>query len=387
MVHIVQPGECLYFISLKYRVNINKIIQMNGLEEIPHLIPGQALIIPTSPSHTLWDKVCTTKHKLEVNGYIIPMKKNAEIINNVGKQLTYISPFSYQVKLDGTLIPLNDENILKNAKERKIKPLLVITNLKDGNFDANLVHHILTNESVQQDLIKNLLNILNSQGYYGLNIDFERIPAQDRQLYNDFVKKVTDALHAKNYPISVALAPKPYDIQTGEWHGAHDYQTLGQIVDYVVLMTYDWGWSGGVPMAIAPINEVKKVLDYATSVISPDKLLMGIPLYGYDWTLPYKPGGKLAKSISHLEALKIASKHCAYIRYDQTAESPYFYYTVKTNTRKIDHVVWFEDVRSLFVKFKLVNQYGLRGISYWSLNLLSPQNWVLLECLFRVEKN
>ncbi len=377
-IHIVKPGDSLWLISNRYGVPIEEIVRLNGLQEVPYLIPGQAILIPS--------KTSTNSKKLrtvEANGYILPSTKEHEdeIISNVN--LTYISPFSYQVTIDGDLIPLNDDNILETSKEAGFTPILVITNIRNKNFNANLAHQILTNESLQEVLFENILKTLTEKGYYGLNIDFERIPPEDRQLYNDFVKKLTDLLHSENYPVTVALVPKPYDITTGAWHGAHDYQALGEIADSVIIMTYDWGWAGGPPMAIAPINQVKSVLNYAVSVIPSEKIMMGIPLYGYDWPLPYIPRGKWARLISHIEALKIAARYGAFIEYDPIAQSPYFKYFDEFGN---PHEVWFEDARSFQEKFKLVDLYDLRGVSYWELSLPSPQNWALLESTFDIKK-
>ena len=183
--------------------------------------------------------------------------------------------------------------------------------------------------------------------------------------------------------LATALAPKNYDIKEGSWHGAHDYKAHGEIVDFVVIMTYEWGWSGGPPMAVAPINEVKKVINYAVSVMPPKKIMMGMPFYGYDWTLPYTPKGEFAESIGCLEAVSRAATNGAIIRYDYQSQSPFYNYYDKSMHA---HVVWFEDARSVKAKYLLANQYGLRGVSYWALGKPFPQNWAVLEDMFRITK-
>ncbi|WP_278279643.1 glycosyl hydrolase family 18 protein [Clostridium sp. DMHC 10] len=183
--------------------------------------------------------------------------------------------------------------------------------------------------------------------------------------------------------MATALAPKTYDVTTGAWHGAHDYRAHGEIVDFVIIMTYEWGWSGGPPMAVAPINEVRKVINYAVSVIPPKKIMMGMPLYGYDWTLPYMPGGEFAESIGNQEAILRAGRYGAQIKYDEKSQSPYYNYTDRAGRQ---HVVWFEDARSVEEKYKLVSEYGLRGVSYWVLAQPFPQNFKVLDNMFNIEK-
>ena len=136
-------------------------------------------------------------------------------------------------------------------------------------------------------------------------------------------------------------------------------------------------------MAVAPINEVRKVINYAVSVIPSKKIMMGIPLYGYDWTLPYVPHSEFAEAIGNQEAIDRAASYGAVIRYDAKAQSPHYEYIDKGGKR---HVVWFEDARSVEAKYKLVNSYKLRGVSFWSLSKTFPQNWAVLEDMFQIKK-
>jgi spore germination protein len=129
------------------------------------------------------------------------------------------------------------------------------------------------------------------------------------------------------------------------------------------------------------VNLVERVLQFAVSVIPSTKILMGMPNYGYDWTLPFVKG-TAARSISNLEAVDIAAKMGAQIRYDTVAQSPFFNYYDKGRT----HEVWFEDARSIQAKLKLVKKYNLAGISYWNLNGFFPQNWLVQDSMYDVKK-
>jgi spore germination protein len=191
------------------------------------------------------------------------------------------------------------------------------------------------------------------------------------------------ALRPLGYVVSTALAPKPSDVTTGTWHGAHDYRAHGEIVDFVIIMTYEWGWSGGPPYAVAPVDLVEDVIRYAASVIPSRKIMMGMPLYGYDWMLPFMPGGKWAKRLSPQEAVALAAREGANIRYDAQTQSPTFKYF---DDNRVEHEVWFEDARSIRAKLLLVNKYDLRGVSYWLLGLEFPQNWVVLDSMFNIVK-
>ncbi len=127
-------------------------------------------------------------------------------------------------------------------------------------------------------------------------------------------------------------------------------------------------------MAIAPIDQVRAVLNYATSVIDPGKILMGMTLYGYDWPLPH-PAAGLASGISDNNAQNLAIRTGSPVEWSTSGESPYFNYRASDGRA---HQVWFEDAQSVADKFELVYEMNLRGVSYWVLGNNFPQNWALL---------
>lgn len=135
-------------------------------------------------------------------------------------------------------------------------------------------------------------------------------------------------------------------------------------------------------MAIAPVNLVRRVLEYAVGRIPPGKILMGIPLYGYDWTVP-APQGTLARTVTPPQAVELAARHGVNINFDQTAQAPWFRYVDEAGAH---HEVWFEDARSSVAAHALIERFGLRGASYWNLVLSYPQNWAALEDRCTVQK-
>lgn len=141
-----------------------------------------------------------------------------------------------------------------------------------------------------------------------------------------------------------------------------------------------WGYTYGPPMAVAPLNKVRQVVEYALTKIPASKISLGIPNYGYDWTLPFRQGTSKATTIGNVQAVQIAIAHNAVIQFDETAQSPYFRYVSEGST----HEVWFEDVRSLSAKFGLVSEYRLRGMGYWQIMQLFRANWLLLADTFTI---
>ncbi|SDH45310.1 glycosyl hydrolase family 18 protein [Alteribacillus bidgolensis] len=425
-IHVVAPGESLWVIAQRYNVPYNTISQANQLPNPDQLVVGQALVIPiegrihwVQPGENVWHvsqryqtpvKEILRRNRLsfpqyiptgyplyilnefrqkpsvDVGAYIdlqITGEESQSVINEIGQHLTFLQVFSYHMNDDGTLTPIEDQPIINTAYQNEIVPLMVITNIEDGEFNTELATTVLGSEDLQNKLLDEALAIMEEKGYLGLDFDLEYLGAENREPYNNLMRKAKERLDEKGYFLSSALAPQVEPGMPGVLYEGHDFETHGEIADFVFLMTYEWGWTGGPPMAVAPINEVRRVIEYAVSVMPSDKIMMGIPLYGYNWTLPYVEGETQAESIDHQQAIELAIKYNAAIEYDQEAQSPFFrYYDEQGN----EHEVWFDDARSIQAKFDLIKEFDLRGFYYWVLGWEFPQNWLLLEDNFNVNK-
>ncbi|NLN81621.1 MAG: LysM peptidoglycan-binding domain-containing protein [Clostridiales bacterium] len=372
--YTIAPGESLFTIARRFGTTMGQILEANPEITNPASIyPGQVIVVPV-PDQKLGS--------IDVNGYAFPTI-TANVLSATLPHLTYISPFSYQVRADGSLVPLDDTTIIQTARAQNVAPLMVITNiLEGGSFDSDLAHTILTNQQVQTTLINNVQQTLRSKNYFGLDIDFEYIYPDDREAYNRFVRRVVDTLHPQGYTVTTALAPKTSAGQRGLLYEAHDYAFHGATVDHVILMTYEWGYTYSPAQAVAPLNRVEEVLRFAVTVIPSEKILMGIPNYGYDWTLPFVQGSA-ARTLSHTAAVNLALREGAEIMFDAEAQSPFFNYF---DDQGREHVVWFEDARSIRAKLALVDKYNLGGVSYWTINSFFPQNWLVLESMYNVNK-
>ncbi len=326
----------------------------------------------------------TNKRTIEVNGYLLPQggPSDGEIVRDIGEHLTYLSIFSYQVRSDGSLEPKRDDTARQGAKDAEVQPLMTMTNFDGNQFNPTLAHMLMANPTLRRKLIDNALITARNLGFGGVNVDFEHMHPQDRSLYNTFIRELGQSLRPHGLSLSIAMGPKTADMPEASWMGAFDYRTLGAEVDFLMLMTYEWGWVGGPPMAVAPLDKVRAVLRYAVSQIPPAKILMGVSLYGYDWQLPY-PSGRLAASISNNSAQNLALAMKVPIAWNATAASPYFRYH---SSEGPEHEVWFDDSLSAAAKLQLVYDFGLRGISAWVLGNEFPQLWYLVGDSFEVRK-
>ena len=373
-VHTVSAGESMFSIARDYGVSLSALLRANpGITNYERLQIGQTVIVPVRAP-----KLGT----IYVNGYAFP-NISMEVLQDTLPYLTYLSIFSYQVRPDGSLITINDTPLIEAARRANVAPMMVITNIEEGaSFSSALANSILTNEQVQNTLIENIISVLQSKNYFGLDVDFEYIYPDDRENYNNFMRKLSSSLRALGYILTVALAPKLSADQMGLLYEAHDYPVQGALVDHVILMTYEWGYTYGPAMAVSPANMVARVLDYAVTAIPSEKILMGMPNYGYDWTLPFVQG-TAARTLSNTGAVQQALEVGARIRYDTIAQAPFYNYYDSERRR---HEVWFDDARSVQARLRLVDEYNLGGVSYWTINRFFPQNWLVLDSMYDVRK-
>ena len=376
-IYVVNPGDTVDSIAAENGVPVDTILYNNQLEYPYELAVGQALLLSEGEREQGGKTV-------EVNGYAYPFIQR-DVLDQTLPYLSDLSVFSYGFTTEGDLIfpTLDDTFMIEAALAMGVSPVLTLTPIgPDGRFSNYLITSMVNNPDAWENLIGQLVETVQEKGFRGVDIDFEYILAEDAEAFAEFVGNVRLAINEIGYPVSVALAPKTSDDQPGLLYAGKNYALLGEAADKVLLMTYEWGYTYGPPMAVAPINKVREVVEYALTRIPAYKVNLGIPNYGYDWPLPFEQGVTAAKTIGNIEAVRIAIENDAQIQFDTTAMSPYFRY-VKDG---VEHEVWFEDVRSMEAKFNLVREFDLIGMGYWQIMKLFRANWLLLSDRFLIRK-
>ena len=327
-IHVVQPGDTMYRLAQQYGVPMERLIQDNQLEQPAQLVVGQTIVVQyPALTHTVrtGDSLYSIAQMhnttvaqllrnnpalqgrdllfpgqsivvrydvrpsgcLAVNGYAYPYIQR-DLLRSILPYLSQLTPFSY--RFEGShLIPLQDEALVSAALQSRTAPLLCLANLDaQEQFSSELVHQLLSSETQQQSLIAELLEAVDRRGYQGIDVDFEYVPAEDARAYARFLAQLRQALRSRRLPLSAALAAKTSANQPGRLYEGIDYHLIAQAVDFALLMTYDWGYLSGPPMAVAPLPQVRKVVEYALTEFSPEQLYLGIPNYGYDWPLHFR---------------------------------------------------------------------------------------------------
>lgn len=417
-IHVVKSGETIYSIAQLYDVSADRIVYDNELAAQQNLVPGQALLIlMTSRVHIVREGQTvkqiaeeysiTVKNLYQNNPFLLNqtylLEGQSLVISYEGEPLMqgrisgyaypFIEPyilrevllyideiliFSYGFTAEGELIPpqIDETWVIQEAWNQQVEPILVLTPFAEtGTFNSGLIQILSENETVQDNLIENLLETVREKGYVGVDVDFEYIRPEDRVGYADFVNRLRETMNENGYRVSVALAPKTSSYQKGLLYEAMDYHLLGQSANTVFLMTYEWGYTYGPPLPVAPLPNVRQVLEYALTEIPKEKIVLGIPNYGYSWPLPYERGVTKARLIGNVEANVIAAERGVEIQYDERYQSPFFYYEI--GGRRYE--VWFEDVRSIYAKLQLAAEKDIRGVGYWNLMRPFRANWLLVN--------
>ncbi|MDI3279910.1 MAG: LysM peptidoglycan-binding domain-containing protein [Bacillota bacterium] len=377
MRYTVRSGDTLFLIARRFGTTVEALVRLNAIPDPDRIFPGQVLVVP---------QPLPVKPAIFTNGFFFPLAETTvrRVLGEVGPFLTFVSVFEFRVDGRGGLLmpPRSIAPLLTVAREQNVAPLATVTNVDGGTFNSELARAVMSDPAVRDATIARTLELLRANHFTGVVVDFENMFPEDRPLYNDFIRALADAVRPEGFLVSLAMAPKYADFPHAPWIGTFDYATLGSIADFVIIMTYEWGWVGGPPRAISPANLVRRVLEYAVSLIPPGKILQGMNLYGYDWELPDTPEN-LAQTVSPQDALRLAIRYGSNINFDEVAQSPWFEYV---NELGVLHQVWFEDPRSLVAKYGLTREFGLLGVSYWNLLQDFPQNWVVLDELFTIRK-
>ncbi len=374
ITHTVQSGETLNSIASLYGVTLNDLYRVNlFLNGKPNITIGQTLYIEVE-REVLGD--------FATGGYAYPFVSE-NLLRRALPFMGALMPFTYGFREDGTLISPDDDLMISLAKEYGTEPIMHLSTLtEDDVFSVELAEILFASPEIQQILLDAVIANMQSKGYTSLDVDFEFLGRENAVKYAEFVAYCRERLRPYGYGVMTALAPKTSDEQQGTLYEGHDYALLGEAADAVLLMTYEWGYTYGPPMAVSPIKPVRDVVDYALTRIPAEKILLGISNYGYDFTLPYVQGVSRATSVSTRRAFTLASENGAEIFFDETVLAPYFDYTVDG----VSHRVWFEDVRSISSRLRLMAEKGLRGALWWNLNRENNQSLVAINNLIDINQ-
>ena len=302
LIHIAEPGETAYGIAARYGVSPARLLADNGLSASDTLVVGQALLVlipagvyTVQPGDTLYSianaagtivlalvqnnpyltaadtlrpgeelvlrytggkrrTVCTT-------GYAYP-SINRHVLYRALPYLSRLTVFGYGFTEDGALIGIDDAPLIEAARAFGAAPVMLLSSITEsGNFNSARASRLFNDAPLQATVLDNVLAAMREKGYAGLDIDFEYIDSADKDAFVAFVAAAAEKLSPYGYFVNTDLAPKTSAAQAGLLYEAHDYAALGAASDTLFLMTYEWGYTYGPPMAVAPIDRVRRVVE------------------------------------------------------------------------------------------------------------------------------
>ncbi|WP_377887547.1 LysM peptidoglycan-binding domain-containing protein [Alkalihalobacillus sp. R86527] len=409
-IHTVRAGDNLWRISVTYGVPIATLKAVNGLVS-DHLVPGLNLFIPDQAlpeqyyqiksGDTYWklsqqfntsiQALISANPTIDPNALPIGLRVRIpslekyrmeslvffdalagtpylDALTKIAGSITFLAIFTYSFTREGKLLGIDDTLILQRTKELNIKPLLVISNYEGNMFSPALADDVLQNVEKRTALVQNLVRVVKEKGYAGVSIDFEFVPPQRRSDFTAFLRELKNGLG--NLVLQLNAHAKSSEMATNRLVGFLDYKAAGEIVDIVSIMTIDYGYAIGPSDPIAPVWWIEQVLMYATGQINRRKIMMAMSLYGYDWKVPIQ-----SEVVAAMLPMQIAQNRAIDswipIQYDDVAQAPHYRYRLANS----DHIVWFEDIRSITAKYKQMEVYNLLGATYWRLRFSFPQNW------------
>jgi spore germination protein YaaH len=294
-----------------------------------------------------------------------------------------VSPWMYALDADGDIVnqygPEQAGSMttsLAALRRSGLRIVPTVANVSDGDFSYQPIARILHDPELTTKHIAAIVALVEQQNYPGIDIDYENLHSGDRQVFTDFVTQLAEALHAHGRTLSVTLFAKATDAGYDQRNVAQDYAAIGKAADEVRLMGYDYHWASSAPGPIAPVDWIRDVLNYAKSQISPLKIVLGIPMYGYDWV------GKKGTPVAWLQAFRLANQYHATMRFDLASQTPWFEYT---DPKGQVHHVWFENAASATAKLDVAQGSGIGGVYLWLYGYEDTDVWSALHQTFPVQ--
>lgn len=318
--------------------------------------------------------------------YIMNIPNGIESFRQNADQVSIIVPATYHIDEYGVITGSVNPKIMKIAIAHNVQVMPIFS-----SFDQKGIHQLLNNEKTMERAIQHMIYLAQKNGYYGWQFDLEYMSFLDADAYTAFYKKAAKKFHRNGLKISVAVvrsySPEPYPGNGAynryaykNWTGVYQLKKLAKIGDFISFMTYNQHGSVTPPGPVAGIPAMKKAANYLKSLnISLEKVSLGLPSYSDHWYPTWEKGKgaySTASQISYEQAKRLLERYNAKLHW---MDKQGIYYAHWTMPNGVFNWIFLEDARSFGEKFKLVPQYGFRGISVWVMGKGDPGIWEVLK--------
>ncbi|MCS6840364.1 MAG: glycosyl hydrolase family 18 protein [Roseiflexus sp.] len=294
---------------------------------------------------------------------------NADILDE-------ISPFWYSPSPTGALrfgSEARDRTLVELAHSKNVLVIPTVHNIVAGE---DPVPAILRNPRLRSYHVQQIVDEVLTYDYDGIDVDYEFLSNSLRDDYSAFILELADALHAHGKLLTVAVHAKDCDYCGSG--GFQDWAVIGQVVDRLRIMTYDYHWRGSGPGPVAPVYWVERVARYAVTVVDPAKVVIGVPFYGYNWP---RNGSGNARGQTWAMINEIIQTHRLSVNLMESnqnglVQENWITYSSRTEGQR---EVWFATSSGLDAKLRLVQELDLAGIAIWRLGGEDPRNWEVIR--------
>lgn len=420
-IYIVQPGDNIESIAQKYGITVERLISDNGMINPYALVVGQAIVIlyPTQTYTVQQDDTLATiadnngislmqlmknNPLLYDREYIYPTESLAisyhtvkdvqvvgysyaflsrDILTRALPYLTFLSVFNYRITENADIINYGDDNdIINMAKEYDTIPLMMISSFSPtGELNIEQVYELLLDNEQQDKLVNEILQTLRSKGFMGINLIITYIKEYNLSLYLIFFTKISRALRSEGYIFFITISPA-YSITNDNL----DYYSISTLVDRIIFLQNIWELNKQPPSPISNLSLIRPFIEQVTNTVSPEVISLGMPLIGFDWELPFIPDRTIARTLTLNSILALAYEQRAVIQFDEVSQAPYFEYILSTVGAPENHIVWFNDARSIKALHDVVIDYNLVGTGLWHLTSLNQQLFSIINATFNIIK-
>ncbi len=306
--------------------------------------------------------------------YLPDLEENASKLNTI-----FPTWFSVNPKKPSEIVVNIDSAGFAIMKRNQLKIIPILTNVNPDkkpkrDFDGSILHVMLNDVSIRTKFINNLADTVLKYGLQGINIDFEEITESTSEPLNNFQKQLYETFHAKGLLVTQDVIPN---------NDAYDYEKLNAYNDYIVLMAYDEHAEASEPGPISGQKWVEEMMDLAASKINPNKIIMGLADYGYDWSFDTngKPLKDLngfilpAEAITYSQALDKAKLSGSEVDFDNDNFNLHYNYTEEKDGEIIKHQVWFTAAPTTYNVMRFADEYGAAGTAFWVIGKEDRRIW------------
>jgi spore germination protein len=411
IIHVVEYGDTIYSIANYYGVSDQKLKIYNNLSNIDSLVIGEALIIlipettytvqegdtllqiaetydttviellrnnPELSDHQFLyagDEIVIRfldkkEHTIATNGFAFPFIEE-DTLRKTLPYLTYLTIYSYTVNANGELNTLDDEKVIKVAKEYGTEPIMMIIPASHNNDEAiDVVSSIISDKAIEDRFIDEILLTLTTKGYSGVSFHTPYIHPRYRENYRRHALKMLERITSAGYKV----------IDTYETPIlGFDYKFMTDDLSGITLIVYEFGFSDGVNLGTICMESYRRIVSDFTKMVPSDKISFGLPLQGYLYKLPFIAGSSQGRAISYRAAIELAAQNNAQITYDSLTNSVSFIFYSGD-----EFLVRFWDARSYEVFLKLVPEYNLYGVGIWNIMQWYPQLWMIATVQYTI---